>query len=141
MPSEGQHSWYSSAHLPLLSSQGLATISDDYGQLEEGPRRRCRWHLRVWCEPAAGRMEQLADVDRNEPVASRLKDHAATGIGPTRQSDARDLGLLVFSRRGTGRVTIITCWEHHFFLADHEWFGAWFDLLRPLFKFLDNDLS
>ena len=42
------------------------------------------------------------------------------------------------SRRGTGRVTIIACWEHHFFLANRERFGARFDLLRPLF--LDNDL-
>ena len=32
MPSEGWHSWQSGAHLPLLSSQGLATVSDDYGQ-------------------------------------------------------------------------------------------------------------
>ena len=49
--------------------------------------------------------------------------------------------LLVFSRRGTGRVTIIASWEHHFFLANRERFGAQFDLLRPLFRFLENDFS
>ena len=43
------------------------------------------------------------------------------------------------SRRGTCGVTIIACWEHHFFLANRERFGARFDLLRPLF--LDNDIT
>ena len=42
------------------------------------------------------------------------------------------------SRRGTCLVTIIACWKHHFFSAYRERFGAWLDLVRPLF--LDNTL-
>ncbi len=58
---------------------------------------------------SAGRMEQQADSDvgQSKTAASGLNDHATTGSGPTRQSDARDSDLLVFSRQGTGRVTTI----------------------------------
>ncbi len=47
-------------------------------------------HPRDSDESAVGRLEQLADVGRSEPTASRLNDHATTGSGPTHQSDARD---------------------------------------------------
>ena len=43
-----------------------------------------------WHESAVGRLEQLADVGRSEPAASRLNDYATIGSGPMRQSDARD---------------------------------------------------
>jgi hypothetical protein len=44
----------------------------------------------------------LADMGQREPAASGLNDHATTGSGLTRQSNALDLELLVFSRQGTG---------------------------------------
>jgi hypothetical protein len=108
------------ARLPLLSSPGLATISDDYGP--GGAERG--WTSRDSCESAASWMEQLADLGWSEPAASGLNDHATTWSGPTRQSNARDLELFVFSQRGTGRVTIIACWKHYFFLANRERFGS-----------------
>ncbi len=98
-------------------------------QQADGPRRRSSRHPCDSFGAAVGRLEQLAEVDRSEPAVSGLNDHATTGSGPTRQSDARDSELLVFRRRGTGRVRIIAGWEHHFFLAYRERFGAWFDLL------------
>ncbi len=44
-------------------------------------------------------MELLADVGRSDPAASGLNDHATSGNGPTRQSDARDSELLGKSTR------------------------------------------
>ena len=76
-------------------------------------------------------------VGRSDPALRGLNDYASAGSGPVRHSDAQDSELLVFSRRDTGRLTIIAGWQHPFFLANGELFGAWFDLLRPLF--LDND--
>ena len=73
-------------------------------QPEDGPRcRRCRGP-RDSHESAVGRMEQLADVGRSDPALRGLNDHATTGSGPTRQSDARDSELPCVSRRGTCRV-------------------------------------
>ncbi len=77
---------------------------------ENGPCRRRRRHPRESQESAVGRS------------------------GPTRQSDARDSELLAFSRRGTCRVTIIACWEHHFFSANRGRFGAWFDFSAIVMK-------
>ena len=59
-------------------------------QPEDGPRRRRRWHPRDSNESAAGWPEQLADVGRSNPALRGLNDHATTGSGPTRPSDARD---------------------------------------------------
>ena len=47
-----------------------------------------------------GRLEQLADVGRIDPAQSELNDHATTGSGPTRQSDARDSEPLLVSVAG-----------------------------------------
>ena len=46
-------------------------------------------------ESVAGRPEQLADVGQSDPALRGLNDHASTGSGPTYQSDALDLKLLV----------------------------------------------
>jgi hypothetical protein len=50
---------------------------------------RCRGQ-RDSHEFAVGRLEQLADVGRSESVLRGLNNHASTGSGQTRQSDARD---------------------------------------------------
>jgi hypothetical protein len=83
MPSEGRHSWHSGAHPPPLSSPDhvRVTLSDDYG-------------------PGVA-VEQLADVGRSDPELRGLNDHASTGSGPTRQSDARDSKPLHVSVAGT----------------------------------------
>ena len=69
-------------------------------QPEDGPRRRRRRHSRDLHESATGWMEQLADVGRIDPAPSGLNDHAFTGSGPTRQSDARDSETLLVSVAG-----------------------------------------
>ncbi len=75
-------------------------------------------------ESAVGRLEQLADEGRSEPALCCFNDYASTGSWPTRQSDARDLELPVFSRRGTGLLVTITAhWEHHFLVAELEQLG------------------
>ncbi len=57
------------------------------------------------------------------------------------QSEARDsdADLPCAVADGAGRVTVIACWDHHFFQANCEQCGACFALLRPLF--LDDELS
>ncbi len=64
-----------------------------------------------------GRLEQLADVGQSDPALSG-RNHATTGSGPTRQSDARDPEPLLVSvdeaRAGQQiKLTIIACWEYH----------------------------
>ena len=59
-------------------------------QPEDGPRRRRRRRSRDSNESVAGRPEQLAGVGRSDPALRGLNDHATTGSGPTRQSDALD---------------------------------------------------
>ena len=84
MPWEGRHSWHSGAHLPLLSSPGLAIISDDYGPGGAAggwtsPSRCCRRrhpHDSDSHDSAVGRMEQLADVVRSDSAASGLNDYS-----------------------------------------------------------------
>ena len=52
-------------------------------------------HPRDSDESVAGRQEHLEDVGRSNPALRGLNDYASTGSGPTHQSDARDLELLV----------------------------------------------
>ena len=59
------------------------------------PRRRRRRRSRDSNESVAGRPEQLADVGRSDLALGGLNSYASTGSEPTRQSDARDSGLLV----------------------------------------------
>ena len=66
-------------------------------QSEDGPRRRRRRGPRDSHESAVGRLEQLADVGRSDLPLRGLNDHATTGSGPMRQSDARDSEPLLVS--------------------------------------------
>ena len=86
---------------------------------------RAGWsNWRTWAGANPRQATELLRYRRERTDASVRR----TGLGATTCG----------SRRGTCRVTIVACWEHHFFLANRERFRARFDLLRPLF--LENDL-
>ena len=58
-------------------------------------RRRRRRRSRDLNESVAGRPEQLADLGQRDPALRGLNYYAATGSGPTHQSDALDSELHV----------------------------------------------
>ncbi len=67
-------------------------------------------------ESAVGRPEQLVGVGRSDPALRGLNDHATSGRGPTRQSNARDSEpLLVVSCWGTCLVLLLSDISVYFF--------------------------
>ncbi len=68
----------------------LVTTTGRAEQPEDGLRRHHRLCPRDSHESAVGQLEQLADVSGSDPAPSGLDNHATTGSGLMRQSDARD---------------------------------------------------
>ena len=103
MPSEGRHSWHSGAHLPLLSSPGRVTISDDYGPggaaggwTSPPPPPASARLARVCCGPdgAAGGSGPERPRGKRTERPRNLPGRLPEAGRPTCQSDARDSDLL-----------------------------------------------